>query len=58
MHIVDYISNIGQQNAYTNSLITPVIIPSMELQCGCTIDEIGGILLSECKGHKQLNFRN
>jgi len=57
MHIVDYISNIGQQNAYTKSLIAPVITPCMELQCGCTIDEVGGILLSECKGHKQSNFR-
>lgn len=30
----------------------------MELQCGCAIDEIGGIILTECEGHKQGNFRN
>ena len=29
----------------------------MKLQCGCTVDEIGGILLAECKGHKQSYFR-
>jgi hypothetical protein len=30
----------------------------MELQCGCAIDEIGGILLVECKGHKEGKFRD
>ena len=30
----------------------------MELQCGCAIDEIGGVLLVECKGHKEGKFRD
>ena len=31
----------------------------MELQCGCHIDEIGGgVLLVECKPHKEGKFRN
>jgi len=30
----------------------------MELQCGCIIDETGGILLVECKEHKDGEFRN
>ena len=31
----------------------------MELQCGCHIDEIGGVLLVECKPHKEEGkFRN
>ena len=33
-------------------------ILTMELQCGCAIDEIGGILLVECIGHRQANFRD
>jgi len=30
----------------------------MELQCGCTIDEIGGILLAECRPHRERKFRD
>jgi len=30
----------------------------MELQCGCTIDETGGVLLVECKPHKEGKFRS
>jgi len=30
----------------------------MELQCGCHIDEIGGVLLVECKPHREGKFRN
>jgi len=56
--IVNYVSNIGQHKTYTNSLIIFRLIYLMELQCGCAIDEIGGILLAECKGYKQANFRN
>jgi len=55
---VDYIYNQSQHKIHPNSLIDHTIIPFMELQCGCTIDEIGGILLAECKGHKQSNFRD
>lgn len=55
--MVNYIFNIGQHKIYTNCLIIYKPIAFMELQCGCTIDEIGGILLVECKGHKKANFR-
>ncbi len=30
----------------------------MQLQCGCTIDEVDGILLIECKPHREVNFRD
>ena len=55
--MVNYISHIGQHNTYANCLIIYKLTMSMELQCGCAIDEIGGILLVECKGHKKANFR-
>jgi len=55
---VDYVSYTSQHKTYPNGLINYTYIIFMELQCGCTIDEIGGILLAECKGHRQSNFRN
>jgi len=30
----------------------------MELQCGCTIDEIDGMISVECNGHKEGKFRD
>jgi len=50
--------DVDHHKTYPNGLINYTIILSMELQCGCAIDEIGGILLAECKDHRQANFRN
>jgi len=55
---VNYVSIPCQHKTYVNGLINCSPICSMELQCGCCIDEIGGILLSECKSYREEKFRN
>jgi len=55
---VNYVCIKCQHKTYTNCLINLVHNHSMELQCGCHVDEIGGVLLVECKPHRQGKFRN
>ena len=57
-YYVNYVSIVCQHKTYANGLTNCNPNCPMELQCGCCIDEIGGILLVECKPHREGKFRN
>jgi len=55
---VNYVFIRTQHKMYANGLIDCDRISFHGTQCGCHIDEIGGVLLVECKPHKEGKFRD
>lgn len=57
-YYVNYVYLVCQHKTYANGLINSNLNYFIELQCGCCIDDIGGVLLVECKPHREGKFRN